>query len=84
MQSGCHRRKIHRTSGHSGRDSPLHELTSFTEHCIFNINHPTPPLPHYPALLTVVPKSHDLCKIKGSCITISDCVILFLTKYENL
>lgn len=36
-----------------------------------------PPPLRYPALFTVVPKSHDLCKIKGSCITISDWVILF-------
>lgn len=82
MPSGCRIGDIHCTSRHPGRGSPLHELLSFTERCIFSMNRPTPT--RYPALLTVVPKSHDLCKIKGSCITISDWVILFLTKYENL
>lgn len=40
-------------------------------------------IPMLPVLLTVVLKSHDLGKIKGSCITISDWVIFFPNKIWN-
>lgn len=71
MQSARHVAQFGRTSRHSG------EGLLFTTHwrVATPLAHPT----------VSSQKSHDLRKIKGSCITISDWVFLFfLAKYEIL
>lgn len=76
MRSGRHIGENLIPSGTLGE--ALHYMSCRRSLSVASLVSTVPPHPpRYPALLTVVPKSHNLCKIKGSCITISDWVILF-------